>query len=333
MLKAWQQPETIIVNEAWWNPLARHADIVFPVTTTLERNDISTSGLSLQIMAMHKAVEPFGETRSDHDIFKGMAGRVGLEEAFTENRSEMDWVQWLYAETCNRASDKGINTPDFDTFWQDGMLEWPSNPERTMFEAFRDDPHSAPLSTPSGKLELFSETIASWKDPGQPGHAVWHEPSEWLGSEKTKAYPLHLISNQPATRLHSQYDNGGYSQASKVQGREPVLVHPRDADRRSIKDGDIVRLFNDRGACLAGAVVTQQVRPGVLQLSTGAWYDPETPGEIGATCVHGNPNLLTHDAGTSTIAQGTSAQTCLVQLEKFNGDAPPVRVFEPPEVL
>jgi biotin/methionine sulfoxide reductase len=333
MMQAWRKPETIIVNEAWWNPMARHADIVLPVSTTLERNDVTASGLSLQIMAMHKAAEPFGEARSDHDIFTGLAARVGVAEAFTENRSEMEWVKWLYEETCQRAADKGINTPDFETFWQEGMLEWPSNPERTMFEAFRDNPRANPLSTPSGKLELFSNEIASWNDPGQPGHAVWHAPSEWLGHEKAKTYPLHLISNQPATRLHSQYDNGGTSQASKVQGREPVWINPKDASARGIKDGDIVRLFNDRGACLAGAVITPQVRTGVLQLSTGAWYDPATPGEVGALCVHGNPNVLTHDAGTSTIAQGSSAQTCLVQLEKLKGDAPPVRVFEAPHVL
>lgn len=333
MLRAWRKPETIIVNETWWNSMARHADIVLPATTTLERNDVTASPLSLQIMAMHKAIDPVGEARSDHDIFKGIAARVGLEEVFTENRSEMEWVRWLYEETCRSAADKGINTPDFDTFWQDGMLEWPSRPERTLFEAFRADPKANPLQTPSGKLELFSEEVAAWNDPDQPGHAVWHEPGEWLGSEQAKTYPLHLISNQPATRLHSQYDNGGYAQASKVQGREPLWIHPKDAGARGIKDGGVVRLFNERGACLAGAVVTDMVRAGVLQLSTGAWYDPETPGEIGSMCVHGNPNVLTRDVGTSRMAQGTSAQTCLVQVEKFDGDLPPVKVFEPPEIL
>lgn len=333
MLKAWRKPETIIVNEAWWNPMARHADIVLPVTTTLERNDVTASGLSLQLMAMHKAADSPGEQRSDHDIFKSVAARVDLEEAFTEGRSEMEWVRWLYERTCERAANLGLNTPDFDTFWEDGMHEWPSRPERTLFEDFRNDPGANPLQTPSGKLELFSEDIASWSDPDQPGHAVWHEPSEWLGSETAKAYPLHLISNQPATRLHSQYDNGGYAQASKVQGREPLWIHPDDAAARGIADGDVVRLFNARGACLTGAVVTDQMRPGVLQLPTGAWYDPETPGEIGSMCVHGNPNVLTRDFGTSAIAQGSSAHTCLVQAEKFAGAAPPVKAFEPPEII
>ncbi len=333
MLRAWRKPETIIANEAWWNPMARHADIVLPVTTTLERNDVTASGLSVQLMAMHKAADPPGEQRSDHDIFKGLAQRTGLKEAFTENRSEMEWVRWLYDTTCERAAKLGINTPDFDTFWQDGMLEWPWRPERTLFEDFRTNPDAHPLNTPSGKLELFSAEIAGWNDPDQPGHAVWHAPSEWLGGAMAQTYPLHLMSNQPATRLHSQYDNGGCAQASKVNGREPLWMHPDDAAARGIADGDIVRLFNDRGECLTGAVVTDKVRPGVVQLPTGAWYDPATPGEIGALCVHGNPNVLTRDAGTSNIAQGTSAHTCLIEAEKFEGDAPPVKVFEPPVVV
>jgi len=333
MLKAWHKPETIIVNEAWWNSMARHADIVLPVTITLERNDITTSGLSLQIMAMHKAVDPAGEARSDHDIFKGIAARLQLEEAFTENRSEMQWVEWIYDETCAHAAEQGINTPDFETFWENGMLELPSRPERNLFQDFRKNPIDNPLQTSSGKLELFSNDIASWNDPDQPGHAVWHEPAEWLGSELAKIYPLHLISNQPATRLHSQYDNGGYSQSSKVNGREPVWIHPNDAQLRSIKEGDLVRLFNSRGTCLAGAVVTEAISEGVLQLSTGAWYDPEIPGEVGSMCVHGNANVLTRDVGTSRIAQGSSAQTCLVQAEKFEGIPPPVQIFQPPEII
>ena len=90
-------------------------------------------------------------------------------------------------------------------------------------------------------------------------------------------YPLHLVANQPATRLHSQLDFGATSLASKIRGREPVRIHPDDAIPRGIANGDIVRLFNHRGACLAGAIVTSMIRPGVVQLATGAWYDPIDP--------------------------------------------------------
>jgi biotin/methionine sulfoxide reductase len=141
---------------------------------------------------------------------------------------------------------------------------------------------------------------------------------------------LQLIANQPATRLHSQLDFGANSQNSKIEGREPVRIHPRDATARGIGDGDIVRLYNDRGACLAAAVLSDALRPGVAQLSTGAWYDPENPAADKPLCVHGNPNVLTRDAGTSKLAQGCTGQLCLVEIARFDGPLPPVKAFDPP---
>ena len=107
-----------------------------------------------------------------------------------------------------------------------------------------------------------------------------------------RRYPLHLLANQPASRLHSQLDGGATSQTSKVQGREPIRMHPTDAAARGLVDGDVVRVFNDRGACLAGVVVDERLRPDVVQLSTGAWFDPADPADPDAMCVHGNPNVL-----------------------------------------
>ena len=157
------------------------------------------------------------------------------------------------------------------------------------------------------------------------------EPIEWLGSEKAARHPLHMISNQPRYRLHSQLDNGNLSQGNKVAGREPVWINPQDAAARGIANGDLVRLFNDRGACLAGAYVTDELRPGVVQLSTGAWYDPLDAAEPNSLDKHGNPNVLTLDKGTSKLAQSPSAQTALVQVERYEGEAPPITAFEPVE--
>jgi biotin/methionine sulfoxide reductase len=112
-----------------------------------------------------------------------------------------------------------------------------------------------------------------------------------------------------------------------------MRIHPRDAEARGIADGDIVRVFNDRGATLAGAVVTDRLRPGVVVLPTGAWYDPEDPAEPGSLDVHGNPNVLTRDIGTSTLAQGTSAHSCLVEVERFTGTPPDLKVFSQPPGL
>jgi biotin/methionine sulfoxide reductase len=93
-----------------------------------------------------------------------------------------------------------------------------------------------------------------------------------------------------------------------------------------------VRAFNDRGSCLAGAVVTDTVREGAVQLSTGAWYDPLDPADSDSMCVHGNPNVLTFDRGTSRLAQGCAGQHALVEVERWTGPLPPLRAFDPPEI-
>ncbi len=109
-----------------------------------------------------------------------------------------------------------------------------------------------------------------------------------------------------------------------------MRIHPSDAAKRGIADGDIVRLFNPRGACLAAASVTDGVMPGVVQLPTGAWYDPEDPAEDMPLCVHGNPNVLTRDVGTSRLAQGCTGQLTTVEVERFDGNLPPIQAYEPP---
>ena len=128
-------------------------------------------------------------------------------------------------------------------------------------------------------------------------------------------------------------DNGKISRESKINGREPVWIHPSDAAARGLADGDIVRLFNDRGELLAGAVVTPEVRAGVVQLSTGAWYDPVDASLPRSLDKHGNPNVLTLDKGTSRLGQGPIAHSALVEIEKYDDPLPPVTAFKPPLVV
>jgi biotin/methionine sulfoxide reductase len=338
LVRAWQKPETIIVHEAWWNGQARHADIVLPVTTTLERNDIAGASSDSFALAMHKAAEPFGESRNDHDIFAGIAARLGFGPEFTDGKDERAWLEFLYGRWQDRAKAVGVAMPTLEAFWEQGYAQFPErDTSKPFLSDFRADPDAHKLNTPSGKIEIASARIASFGYDDCPGQPTWFEPAEWLGATKAKTYPLHLISNQPRTRLHSQYDNGTVSQASKVQGREAVWINPLDAAARGISSGDVVRLFNDRGACLAGALVTDAVRPNVLQLPTGAWFDPDPMPKDGANalpfCIHGNPNVLTRDAGTSKLAQGSTAQTCLVDIERWTGPVPAVRVFRAPKIV
>jgi len=331
LVDAWQRPDTVIVHEPWWNPLARHADIVFPATTTLERNDIGRASNDAHVYGMQQAVQPVGDARNDYDIFAGLAARVGLADRFTEGRDEMAWLRHLYDVFRQQAARERIELPDFDAFWESGEIELPvSDHARVLFGEFRAAPRDNPLPTPSGRIEIFSDTIDGFGYDDCAGHPRWFEPAEWLGGEETRRHPLHLVSNQPTTRLHSQLDMGKTSVASKIQGREPAFIHPGDAAARGIADGDVVRLYNDRGACLAGARVTPGVRPGVVVLPTGAWYDPDSPGGLER---HGNPNVLTLDKGTSRLAQGPSAHTTLVEMERADGELPAVTAFETPTIL
>lgn len=332
--RAWARPATVIVNEPFWTATARHADIVFPCTTPLERNDIGAGPYDCYITPMRKAVDAFAGSRNDYDVFRDLAGRMGVEDAFTEQRTEMDWVRYLYSTTVERAAGSGVTLPDFETFWAGEQLNMePQLPDTRFFlEAFRDDPVENPLRTPSGKIEIFSETIATFDYDDCGPHPSWYDKTEWLGSSRSQTYPLHLLSNQPKTRLHSQYDHGVTSRESKIEAREVARMNPDDAAARGIGDRNIVRIFNERGSCLAAAVLSDDIRPGVIELPTGAWYDPENPDDEASMDVHGNPNVLTRDVGTSKLAQGPTAHSCLVDVEKFDGALPPVSVFRQPSV-
>ncbi|MFO0997279.1 MAG: molybdopterin guanine dinucleotide-containing S/N-oxide reductase [Alphaproteobacteria bacterium] len=333
LLRAWQKPDTIVVHEPWWTAAARHADIVLPATTAFERNDIAASTHDRSILAMKKAVEPVGAARNDHDIFLALARRLGFAEQFSEGRGEMEWLRHIYEVARQQIAASEVSIPDFETFWAAGAAEIPEPDQPyVIFEDFRRDPARHPLETPSGKIEIYSETIAGFGYDDCPPHPTWIEPKEWLGAAMASRYPLHLLSNQPRTRLHGQIDGSGASRASKIAGREPVWIHPADAAARGIKDGDVVRLYNDRGETLAGAVVTDAVRTGVVQLSTGATYDPMAPGTIGALDKHGNPNMLTLDKGTSKLAQGPTAHSTLVEIERYDGIRPEVTAFTAPPI-
>ncbi len=328
---AFARPETVVVHDFAWTATARHADIVLPCTMSMERDDLGAAGNDPLMVAMHRLVQPYADARNDYDIFAALAQRLGTGEKFTEGRSSAEWLRVLYQQTAAALRDKGQVAPDFEDFWQRGELELPlAQGDIDKLTAFHADPERGKLATPSGKIEIYSSTIASFGYDDCPGHPTWLPPSDGHGSAATKHWPLQLIANQPATRLHSQLDFGGLSVASKIRGREPMQIHPADALARGISDGDIVRVYNERGACLAGAVVSEDLRPGVVQLATGAWYDPDSPELDNPLCVHGNPNVLTRDVGTSRLSQGCTGQLTCVQVERFAGNLPPIRAFDPP---
>ena len=321
---AFQRPDTVIVHEHFANALARHADIVLPAAMFLERSDFAVGNEDPHLSAMVRAVSPPGEVLTDYQIFSGIAERLGLAAAFTEGRTADEWVAELYRITRERAVDNGFELPEWDDLVAAGQVRLPDLPRPPApYAALRADPLRHPIGTPTGRLEIASPTVAAFGYDDCRGHPTWFEPREWAHRNR---YPLALVSGQPDRRLHSQYDNGSHSVAGKVAGREPVLVNPADAAARGIVDGQVVVVSNDRGRVLAGAVISDEVMPGVLRLATGAWYDPVTPGGLDA---HGNPNVLTPDRGTSRLAQGPSAHSCQVEVAPWTGDLPAVTVFGP----
>lgn len=308
MRRAWARPETIIANEWCWNALARHADIVLPCTTPLERSDLALTPKDPYQVVMDRAIPPVGQARDDHDIFAGIAAEMGVKEAFTEGRTPEQWQRWMWDISRQQAARAGVELPDWETFQRDGWVKVAAPEAQTVMMAdFRADPEANPLATPSGRIEIFSGTIAGFDYDDCPGHPVWLEPAEWLGCAEAGA--LHMISNQPRNKLHSQLDHGVVSRADRPKGMEPVMMHPGDAAQRGLDEGQVVRIHNTRGACRAEVRISDEIMPGVIQIATGAWLDEE-----GDTCKRGNPNVLTLDKGTSQLAQGPIAHSCLVRV-------------------
>ncbi|MCI6989087.1 MAG: molybdopterin-dependent oxidoreductase [Campylobacter sp.] len=320
LIRAIRTLDTVIVHEPWWTPMTKMADIVLPSTTTLERDDISYGGSFSQdyVYAMKKVIEPVGESRNDFDVFEEMSKMVSerAHRKFTGGKTKEEWIKSFYERSdC-------VYYKEFDDFWNDGFVHF--EPDAYQYEfvrhsEFRKDPEANKLRTETGKIQIFSDKFASYNLDDFKGHVAWFEPAEWLGNtELTKKYPLHLLSPHPTYRIHSQMDNTYIRKLYKVGNREPVIVSEEDAKEFGIKDGDTVEIYNDRGSILAGAVVSKNIMKGVLSVDEGAWYDPENLDDEKPRCQAGHANVLTSSIPTSTMAQATSANTCLVAIKKVD---------------
>ncbi|GAA6208652.1 molybdopterin guanine dinucleotide-containing S/N-oxide reductase [Cognatishimia sp. WU-CL00825] len=326
---AFQSPQTVIVNELNWTATARHADIVLPIAAAQERTDFGAGKSDNALVPMPRLVSPRGEARVEYDIYAELAEMLGNGKDFTAGKSAEDWLQALWATTQDRAAEVNVTLPNWQDFISGDVLDVPDpSPDQVFLADFRADPVVNALPTPSGKIELYSDKIAGFDLTDCKGHATWFPPRDIALGLKQK-FPLYLISGQPKTRLHSQLDNGDYSVSHKIQGREPVLINPADAALRGLLDGDIVEIFNDRGRCLAGAVLSDEVAVGNVFLWTGAWFDPDFSAPQ-ARDRHGNPNVLTHDGRTSSLTQSPASHSALVDVRKFIGEPPDVQVHNPP---
>ena len=334
LIRAWQRPELVVISECNWTAAARHADIVLPATTSFERNDLTMTGdySNQHLVPMKRVVMPQGEARDDFEVFAELSERweAGGRERFTEGKSDLQWLETFYRIAGERGASQQVTLPSFADFWQaNQLIEMPTseqNAQFVRFAAFRTDPQAYPLKTPSGKIEIYSERIASFNYADCPPHPMWLEPDEWHGNAEPQQ--LQVLSAHPAHRLHSQLNHTPLRERYAVAGREPLTLHPDDARARNIQDGDLVRVWNRRGQVLAGAVVSEGIKPGVICLHEGAW--PDLDAQAGGICKNGAVNVLTKDLPSSRLGNGCAGNTALAWVEKYVGPALTLTAFDPP---
>ena len=317
--------ETYVCQDTWWCASARFADIVLPATSALERTDITSGGTysNNKVYAMQQVIEPYGESLDDFEIFRRLAKIFHVEDKYTTGKDMMTLLKTAY-ESSTAAKIK-----PFDEFWKDGVTVMPTPESADYWQRhgdFYDDPEKHPLHTPSGKIELYSESIAKMKLDDCPPVPTYMQPFEFLGNAKKGQ--LHILSPHPWMRLHSQMANADTNRYECVDGRQYLLINEQDAHDQGIVDGDLVELHNERGALLCGAKLSNEVRRGVACLHEGAWLQLDKLGR----CNSGQINIITSDQACGGLSQGTSANTCLAYYKKCTDPCSPNKAYEPPMI-
>lgn len=310
--------EMIVVIDNHMTSSAQYADILLPDTTNLEQDDIVTQGSAgnqgYAIFAS-QAIPPMFECKTVYDMCAEIAKRLGIEQKFTEGKTQEDWLRLIVQQT----REKDAKFPDYDAFKKMGIYRV-KNPGKPVvaFKAFRDDPEKNKLTTPSGKIEIFSEALyklgQTWELPvgdvitGLPEYAP-----TWEGVEDPMMakYPLQLIGHHYKQRTHSTYGNVAWMQEAAPQ---EVWMNTLDAQARGIQTGDMVRVYNGRGVLALPAKVTPRIMPGVISIPQGAWYAPDGQGIDRGGCT----NTLT-SWRPSPLAKGNPQHTNLVEVEKMAG--------------
>jgi anaerobic dimethyl sulfoxide reductase subunit A len=308
--------EMIVVIDNQMTVSARYADIVLPDVSNAEQYDLANqqgAGNLGYVISMSKAIEPLFETKTIYEMGTELAKRLGVERQFTEGKSQDDWLREIYAGMRKLEPD----LPDFDALREMGIWK-KKNPDGHVvpLKEFRDDPHANALATPSGKIEIFSEQLwklnQTWEIP--EGQKICAIPEFTLTREGPtdplrKTYPLQCIGHHYKARTHSTYGNVSWLKEAHPQA---VWINTLDAQRRDIKDGDSVHVFNKRGRLEVAAKVTPRIAPGVVSVPQGAWYSPDASTGIDKG---GCTNTLTSWDPT-VLAKANGQHSNLVQVEK-----------------
>jgi len=332
--KALRSPkiEFILTQHPWIENDCLFADIILPVSTKFEEEDIATdvnNGQFSLIINEEKCIEPVGESKSDYDIACMIAERLGLLDKYTEGRSIRDLKQFgLEHSGC-------ADLVTWEKFEEKGYYILPTDPDWKKdppgMRAFYENPGANPLNTPSGKLELYSQRLADHfpDDEERPPYPKWvpygESHQESLLCDRADKYPLLIVSNHPRWAVHSEHEDVTWLReikTCKVKGPDgylyhPVWINPTDAAKRGIENGDVVKIYNERGAVLCGADVTEKIMPGVISSDHGASYDPIVPGELDRG---GAINTISPRKTTSKNATGIATSGFLAEVERVDLD-------------
>jgi len=334
LIEAFRSPkiEFILAQHPWLENDCLFADIILPVNTKFEEEDIGSDGFSGQfnlVFPEEKCIESIGESKSDYELVCMIAERFGLLEEYTDGKSIEEWIKIGYETSgvqdmvsWEELKEKGYYVVPTDPDWEKyphGLIE------------FYENPDDNPLDTPSGKLEFYAQGLAEHfpDDDERPPVPHWipcgESHQETLACERAKKYSLLICSNHPRWGVHAQHEDISWLReipTCKVRGPDgyqyqPVWINPADAAKRGIEDGDVVKIYNERGAVLGGAYVTERMMLGVISQDHGAKYDPIVAGELDRG---GAIDTIAPSKTTSRNAVGMAVSGFLVEVERVNLD-------------
>ncbi len=319
-IEAIKKLDLVVCQDSTITPSGIWADVLLPVATHFERHDVALPWYKGHYYIHRpKVIEPLGESKSDLQIFTELGFRLGFGNVFNPKATR----DYFY-------NDDAVDEAYLSEWWETKVrhhhhveISWDEFKKRGVYKFELDEPHVAfrdqvekgqPFSTPSGKVEIFSTQLASvtdWKKTqfGAPIPYIpkWIEPWESLNHPKAEKYPFHMITPHPRWRTHSIFNNIPWLRETYEQ---EVTINTKDAEGLGIKTGDAVYVWNDRGATVVPAYVTERCMPGVVVLHEGAWMDLDETGVDRS----GNPDFLTADEPSP--AGAFAYNTILVNMSK-----------------
>ena len=368
-IEAHRKVDMVVTHAQFFTTNARYSDIILPVTTEWEKDWGFLGGTlvhsSNREMMVHytKVIDPLYECKSDGEIAVELAKRLGVDENEVAPLTSGQMLYNTLATMTVLDSDGktyvpavAITADDIEAMGAegdpvDGKLEYKELRELGVYQvkreqgdnygyiAFEDycnDPVANPLDTPSGKLEIYCQTLADlcnsmgWNQispiPTYQHVANGYEDtfSNWEAQEKGE-YPLQVINPHYLRRSHTVFDNVGWLREAWAN---PVFLNTSDATEKGIADGDTVLVSTAYGQTLRNATLTQCLRPGVVAIPHGAWVDVDE--ETGVDRA-GADNYLSGQVPNGLGTSGFNSVIC--NIEKYAGEALGADVDQPLRIV